>query len=49
MWKYVKVRRLFIMIEESIDRGTQWAVFEPNTEPTWIAARTRKCGVTARP
>jgi phage tail sheath protein FI len=40
MWKYVNVRRLFIMIEQSIDRGTQWAVFEPNTEPTWIAVRT---------
>jgi phage tail sheath protein FI len=40
MWKYVNVRRLFIMIEQSIDRGTQWAVFEPNTEPTWIAIRT---------
>jgi len=40
MWKYVNVRRLFIMIEQSIDRGTQWAVFEPNTEPTWIAAPT---------
>ena len=40
MWKYVNVRRLFIFIEQSIDRGTQWAVFEPNSEPTWIAVRT---------
>jgi phage tail sheath protein FI len=40
MWKYVNVRRLFIFLEQSIDRGTQWAVFEPNTEPTWIAIRT---------
>jgi phage tail sheath protein FI len=40
MWKYVNVRRLFIFIEQSIDRGTQWAVFEPNSEPTWIAIRT---------
>jgi phage tail sheath protein FI len=39
MWKYVNVRRLFIFIEQSIDRGTQWAVFEPNAEPTWIAVR----------
>jgi phage tail sheath protein FI len=39
MWKYVNVRRLFIFIEQSIDRGTQWAVFEPNSEPTWIAVR----------
>jgi uncharacterized protein len=39
MWKYINVRRLFIFIEQSIDRGTQWAVFEPNSEPTWIALR----------
>jgi phage tail sheath protein FI len=39
MWKYVNVRRLFIFIEQSIDRGTQWAVFEPNAEPLWIAVR----------
>ena len=38
-WKYVNVRRLFIFIEESIDEGTQWVVFEPNDEPTWIAVR----------
>ena len=37
MWKYINVRRLFIFIEQSIDRGTQWVVFEPNYEPTWIA------------
>lgn len=40
MWKYVNVRRLFLFIEQSIDRGTQWAVFEPNSEPTWISVRT---------
>ncbi len=34
-WKYVNVRRLFIFIEESIEEGTQWVVFEPNHEPTW--------------
>ena len=38
-WKYVNVRRLFIFIEHSIDRGTQWAVFEPNDEPTWARLR----------
>ena len=31
-WKYVNVRRLFIYLEHSIDKGTQWAVFEPNNE-----------------
>ncbi|MEH2048234.1 phage tail sheath family protein [Nostoc sp.] len=34
-WKYVNVRRLFIFIENSIDRGTQWVVFEPNDQPLW--------------
>jgi uncharacterized protein len=40
MWKYINVRRLFIFIEQSIDRGTQWSVFEPNADQTWIALRT---------
>jgi phage tail sheath protein FI len=39
MWKYVNVRRLFIFIEESIDEGTQWVVFEPNDEPLWAQVR----------
>jgi uncharacterized protein len=34
-WKYVNVRRLFIFLEESIDQGTQWAVFEPNDDRLW--------------
>jgi phage tail sheath protein FI len=34
-WRYVNVRRLFIMAEESIRRGTQWVVFEPNDERLW--------------
>jgi Bacteriophage tail sheath protein len=34
-WKYVNVRRLFIFVEESIDQGTQWVVFEPNDNTTW--------------
>jgi phage tail sheath protein FI len=38
-WKYVPVRRLFLMIEESIDEGTQWVVFEPNDEPLWARVR----------
>jgi len=36
-WRYVNVRRFFLYIEESIDRGAQWVVFEPNSEPTWLA------------
>ncbi len=34
-WKYVNVRRLFIMIEQSIMVGMQWAVFEPNDQFLW--------------
>ncbi len=34
-WKYVNVRRLFIFIEHSIDKSTQWAVFEPNNQRLW--------------
>lgn len=34
-WKYVNVRRLFIFIEHSIDKSTQWAVFEPNNSRLW--------------
>ena len=34
-WKYVNVRRYFAYLERSIDRGTQWAVFEPNGEALW--------------
>jgi phage tail sheath protein FI len=38
-WKYVNVRRIFIYVEASIDRGTQWVVFEPNDEGTWARVR----------
>jgi phage tail sheath protein FI len=34
-WKYVPVRRLALFIEESLYRGTKWAVFEPNDAPLW--------------
>jgi len=39
-WKYVSVRRYFNYLEASIDRGTQWAVFEPNGERLWDNVRT---------
>lgn len=39
LWKYVNVRRLFIFLEESIDEGTQWVVFEPNDIPLWARVR----------
>jgi len=38
-WKYVAVRRLALFIEESVLRGTRWAVFEPNAEPLWARLR----------
>lgn len=38
-WKYVNVRRLFIYIEHSLDKATQWAVFEPNGERLWANIR----------
>jgi hypothetical protein len=34
-WKYINVRRLFIMIEQSIMVGMQWSVFEPNDKFLW--------------
>jgi len=39
-WKYVNIRRYFLYLESSIDRGTQWAVFEPNGEALWANVRT---------
>ncbi len=38
-WKYVNLRRYFAYIERSIDKGTQWAVFEPNGERLWDNVR----------
>jgi hypothetical protein len=38
-WKYVSLRRYFAYLEHSLDRGTQWAVFEPNGEQLWEDVR----------
>jgi phage tail sheath protein FI len=38
-WKYLPVRRLALYIEESLYRGTQWVVFEPNDNPLWAQIR----------
>jgi uncharacterized protein len=38
-WKYVNIRRFFLYLESSIDRGSQWAVFEPNGERLWANVR----------
>jgi len=34
-WRYVNVRRLFLFVEESIQEGIRWAVFEPNDRTLW--------------
>lgn len=38
-YKYIPIRRLAYYIEESLYRGTQWVVFEPNDEPLWAQIR----------
>jgi phage tail sheath protein FI len=38
-WKYLPVRRTALFVEESLYRGTQWVVFEPNDEPLWSSIR----------
>lgn len=39
-WKYVNLRRYFAYLEHSIDKGTQWVVFEPNGEALWAQVRS---------
>lgn len=38
-WRYVPVRRTFLFVEKSIERGTQFAVFEPNGPPLWATIK----------
>ncbi len=38
-WRYINVRRLALYIENSLQRGLQWVVFEPNDEPLWANVR----------
>ena len=38
-WRYLNVRRLFNMIEQSIIQSTRWVVFEPNTLTLWKSIR----------
>ena len=38
-WKYVNVRRFFSVVEESVKKSIQWAVFEPNTASTWVKVK----------
>jgi hypothetical protein len=39
IWKYINVRRLLLYLEASIDKGTQWAAFEPNDEKLWARVK----------
>jgi uncharacterized protein len=39
-WRYVPVRRLFIMVEQSLKKATQFAVFEPNSAGTWLKVKS---------
>lgn len=39
-WRYIPVRRLFIFIEESVRKTTEFVVFEPNDANTWLRAKT---------
>jgi hypothetical protein len=43
-WRYVNVRRLTIMIEESIKSATGWVVFEPNDRTLWKTIRSEITG-----
>jgi phage tail sheath protein FI len=38
-WKYIPVRRTALFLEETLCRGTKWAVFEPNGTPLWAKIR----------
>ncbi len=39
-WKYLGTRRLAIYLEQSIEAGLPWVVFEPNHEPPWQRVRS---------
>ena len=39
VWKYINLRRLFLYLEESIEEGTKWVVFEPNNERLWARVK----------
>lgn len=40
-WRYIPVRRLYNMVEESLKKATSWVVFEPNTANTWIRVKAQ--------
>ncbi len=40
-WRYIPIRRLFIMLRRSLEAGFSWTTFEPNTPQTWDLVRSR--------
>ncbi len=40
-WRYISVRRLFIMLRRSLEAGFAWITFEPNNDRTWDLVRSR--------
>jgi phage tail sheath protein FI len=38
-WRYIPIRRLALFIEESLNRGLQWVIFEPDGEALWAQIR----------
>jgi phage tail sheath protein FI len=40
-WRFINVRRLFIMLRRSLEEGSRWAVFEPNTANTWDSLESK--------
>jgi hypothetical protein len=40
-WRYIPVRRLFIMLRRSLEAGFAWVAFEPNNHQTWTLVRDR--------
>jgi phage tail sheath protein FI len=39
-WRFINVRRLFIMLRRTLDQGFAWATFEPNAPGTWSQVTT---------
>jgi phage tail sheath protein FI len=39
-WRFINVRRLFIMLRRTLDQGFAWVTFEPNTDATWSQLRS---------
>jgi hypothetical protein len=38
-WKYINVRRVFSIVEESVKNSTNWVIFEPNISSTWVKVK----------